>query len=120
MEASFFSKAPELYPVYLSLAGRLGETYGDLSVQVKKTQISFYNKHLFACVSFPRRLRKGQNPCFILTFGLPARVESPAIYQAVEPYPNRWTHHVLIEKQEDLTPEVYQWLDAAYWFARNK
>lgn len=42
----------------------------------------------------------------VVTFGLGYKVESPRIDVAVEPYPNRWTHHVLISSPEELDEEL--------------
>ena len=38
----------------------------------------------------------------------------------MEPYPNRWTHHVLVTREEELDGELLGWLEEAYEFARNK
>ncbi len=47
-------------------------------------------------------------------------VETPWIFQAVEPYPNRWTHHVIIQSAEEIDEELMGWVQAAYAFAQNK
>ena len=39
---------------------------------------------------------------------------------AVEPYPNRWTHHVVVSRLEELDEELMDWLREAYDFAQNK
>ncbi len=46
------------------------------------------------------RSRIGKRPevYIVVTFGLGYRVESPRIDVAVEPYPGRFTHHVLISR----------------------
>ena len=36
------------------------------------------------------------------TLGLGRRVEHPRILQAVERYPGRWTHHLLLTAPEDV------------------
>jgi len=40
--------------------------------------------------------------------------------EAVEPYPNRWTYHVIIARPEEIDEQVMTWLREAYDFALNK
>ena len=55
-----------------------------------------------------------------MTFGLARRLDDPRIAQAVEPYPNRWTHHVLVQTPEEVDETLLRWIDEAYWFAQSK
>lgn len=55
-----------------------------------------------------------------LTFGLEYRVDAPRIAIATEPYPDRWTHHVLVERPEDIDDELMAWIDEAHRFALEK
>ena len=48
----FFAKKPESLPLSEQLERRIHSEIQDVSVKVQKTQISFYNRRLFACVSF--------------------------------------------------------------------
>lgn len=45
---------------------------------------------------------------------------TPHILQAVEPYPGRWTHHLLLTAPEDVDGLLAAWLAEAYRFAREK
>lgn len=55
----FFDKHPDALPLYETFERKVRELVPDVLVKVQKTQISFYNKHMFACVSFARvRKRK--------------------------------------------------------------
>ena len=62
----------------------------DARIEVKKTQISFFNRRMFVAVSFApvRRAKDRPDPFLTITFGLPYRKESPRIDVATEPYPN--------------------------------
>ena len=42
------------------------------------------------------------------------------IFRAVEPYPGRWTHHVMLNRPEDLDGAVRAWLAEAYDFSQAK
>ena len=82
---------------------------------------AFYDRHLFAAASIPLRRKKNwPNTCLLVTFGLSHRVEDPRIAVAVEPYPNRWTHHVLISESDQIDAQLMAWLEEARTFARSK
>ena len=86
-----------------------------------KTQLSFYNRHLFAMASTPRRKRTGWPEEFLLvSFGLGRAAASPRIAEAVEAYPGRWTHHVPVECAEEIDAELMHWLEEAWQFAQTK
>ena len=100
---------------------RLDRRLPQTAVRVQKSQISFYGRHLFAAASVPVRRKKGwPEHCLMVTFGLFDRLESPRIAVAVEPYPNRWTHHVLVTGEEELDEELLGWLEAAYQCSEQK
>ena len=118
----FFNRMPDALPLYEALLRRMQAEIGEIQVKVQKTQISFYRRRMFGCVSFARVRRRADCPqrWFTLTFGLDRRVESPRIEAAAEPYPNRWTHHLLISGEEDIDGELMGWLRQAADFAAVK
>ena len=92
---------------------------GESTLSVAKTQISWGNPKKFAFFS----LRTGggvPKDGAVCTFGLGYRLEHPRIAHAVEPYPGRWTHHVVLARPEDVDAELRAWLAEAYTFARLK
>lgn len=118
---SFFSGHEAALPLYAVLEERLRETVGEWETRVQKTQISFYRRHLFACVSFlpVRRAQDRPRAFMTVTFGLPSRLPSERIDQAVEARPGRWTHHVLIGSAEEIDGELMGWIKAAAAFAER-
>lgn len=56
----FFDAHPGALPLYEAFETRVTDLVPDVRIKVQKTQISFYNRHLFACVSFAR-IRKKKN-----------------------------------------------------------
>ena len=90
--------------------------------RVQKTQITFFNRHVFSCVSFAKVRRKAELPegYIVITIGLPAPLESDRVAVKVEPYPGRWTHHIVISKPEELDEELVSWIKGAYAFAEAK
>ena len=118
---AFFQGHPAELAVYEALFRQLDEAFPEGWVKVQKSQISFYDKHLFAAASLPARRRKGwPERCLLVTFGLSRRVESPRIAMAVEPYPNRWTHHVTAAEADEIDGELMDWLREAHDFALLK
>ena len=56
----------------------------------------------------------------MVTFGLGHRENHSRITVATEPYPNRWTHHVLISESDQIDAQLMAWLEEARTFARSK
>lgn len=120
-ELLFFDQMPAMLPVYARLREQLEAAYPDLGIRVGKSQISFRNRYGFASASLPWRRVKGWPAEYLLvSFGLARRLDDPRIAQAVEPYPNRWTHHVLVQTPEEVDETLLRWIDEAYWFAQSK
>ncbi len=55
----------------------------------------------------------------VLSFALGKQLTAPQIVQAVEPYPGRWMHHVIIQDEPDLNEDVRGWLAEAFAFAAS-
>ena len=93
-----------------------------MRLKVSKSQISFYNRHLFACVSFLRAKRKAELPAhyIVLTLGLDRPLDTPRAAVATEPYPNRWTHHFVLSRKEEIDDELMDWVRQAAAFAAVK
>lgn len=119
-ELFFFEKAEKQQVLYEALLPKLTARCGNFDVRVSKTQISFRSRHIFAMVSLPRRKVNGRGDYLLVSFGLAYQKVSPRIWQAVEAYPNRWTHHVPIFSETELDDELLGWLHEAYQFARTK
>ena len=115
-------KHPDAAPLYEALDARILAEIPDVRIKVQKSQITFYNKHLFACVSYVRVRKKAQlSPCYIVvTVGLARKVESPRIAVATEPYPGRWTHHIVVAGPEEIDDELMGWVREAAAFAAAK
>ena len=117
----FFDGKPAQLALYQALERAMEARFPEASVKVQKSQISFYHRHLFAAASLPLRRRKEwPKECLLVTFGLSHRLSSPRIAVAVEPYPNRWTHHVAVAREEEIDGELLGWLAEAYNFAAAK
>lgn len=119
--AMVFCKTPAALPLYEAAEARILAEFPDVRVKVSKTQIGYFNRYGFAWLWPPFRKMKGRPEVYVyLTFGLGRREENPRIAEAVEPYPGRWTHHVVISAPEDMDEQVMDWLREAYAFALRK
>ena len=117
----FFGEKTMELALYETLIERLTQALPEMTARVQKSQISFYGRHLFGAASLPIRRRKDwPERCLVVTVGLARRLDSPRVAVAVEPYPGRWTHHVLIERPDQIDAELIGWLREAYAFAESK
>ena len=114
-EMMFFGGHPAALPLYEKLKGSILAEVPEARIEVKKTQISFFAKHMFAAVSFTpvRKAKERPEPFLTVTFGLRHRDTSPRIDAAAEPYPGRWTHHVMIGSAEEIDAELMGWIREA-------
>ena len=118
----FFDRHTEALPLYRAFEALLFDSFPVVNKRVQKTQITFSNRHVFACVSFARVKRKAELPAgyMVLTLGLPAPLASERVAVKTEPYPGRWTHHIVVSKPEELDEELLSWVREAYDFAAAK
>lgn len=118
----FFDRHQAVYPLYVCFQEKLLARFPESRIKVRRTQISYYNRHLYACVSFLKVKKKAELPedYFVLTLGLSAPLESDRVAVKTEPYPGRWTTHFVISSPADLDEELFNWIEQAYNFAQAK
>lgn len=118
----FFANRMDAAPLYEAFERRVLAAFADARVRASKTQIAFTARHNFAFVSFlPVRHAKDRPKTFItVTFGLARREPSPRVDACVEPYPGRFTHHVLIASPEEIDGELMAWVEESYAFSQSK
>jgi hypothetical protein len=115
----FFSKMPAALTLYEAAEKKI-LAMPNVQLEVKRSQISFRSRRVFAWIWLPiRRIKNRPEIYIIMTFGLDHQIISPRIIEAIEPYPNRWTHHLIIEKTSDIDEEVMCWLQQTYMFAQS-
>lgn len=119
---SFLNGHTEAMALYCAWEDWLRAAFPLVNKRVQKTQISFSNRHVFACVSFARVKRKADLPegYLVITLGLPAPLESDRVAVQAEPYPGRWTVHLVVSRPEELDAELLSWVREAYAFAQAK
>ncbi len=118
----FFDGHRETLNLYQAFENLLNDSFPTVNKRVQKTQITFSNRHVFACVSFARVKRKAELPegYMVITLSLPAPLDSDRAAVKTEPYPHRWTHHFVVSKPEELDDEMLSWIRASYAFAESR
>ena len=118
----FFSEKPQSLPLYLAFDARITALFPDAGKRVQKTQITYCSRHVFACVSLLRVKRKAElpDPYLVVTLGLPHPLSSNRVAVQCEPYPNRWTVHILIGSEQEIDSELLAWVREAYDFSNSK
>ena len=119
-ELQFFAGHGAALPIYTELRSRVFAQWPDVEVRVARTQITFKARYGFAFVSTRRMGRRCPEVFIIVSFGLHREVSSPRILAASEPYPGRWTHHVIVASPDEVDGELMGWLAEAHDFALNK
>lgn len=92
----FFDAHREVLPLYQTFEDYLFDTFPIVHKRVQKTQITFSNRHVFACISFLRVRPKAS--------ALSRKVDTP----------------FRLSKPEDLDDELFSWIQAAYVFSNAK
>ncbi len=118
-EMQFFDGVSDALEIYMALAGCIRARWPDVRVKVQKSQICFSNRYGFAYAWLAQRRIKTSAKLGV-SFGLPVRLDCPRIFRAVEPYPNRWTHHVLLSSPDAVDNVLMGWIQAAYDFSAHK
>lgn len=118
----FFDAVPGAYPIYRAFAEAVAAHWPKAACRVQKTQITFTNPRVFACVSLLRARKKAElpNPWITITLGLPYRLESPRVAVTTEPWPGRWTTHIVVGSPTEIDEELLGWVAEAYAFAARK
>ena len=118
----FFGEHMDTLPIYERLENAILSRIPGVKRQVAKTQITFAGRRDFAFVSFnPCRKAKDRPAVWMtVTFGLGYRKESPRIDVATEPYPGRWTHHVMVGTPDEIDEELLGWIQEAAEFSSSK
>lgn len=118
----FFNEHPAALPLFTALEAALFERFPGAKKRVQKTQITYYERHVFACVSFARVKRRAELPenWLTLTLGLPYPLDSERVAAKTQAYPGRWTTHFVLGSQAELDGELLAWLEEAHDFSERK
>ena len=118
----FFDGHASALPIFEAFEAMLRDMFPEAGKRVQKTQITYYHRHVFACVSFLRVKRKSElpDPYLVITLGLPEPLASGRAAVQTEPYPGRWTVHIVVGRPEEIDEELTAWVRQAYDFSEKK
>ena len=118
----FFGDHMDALPIYERLEKGILTWIPDVKIKVAKTQITFAKRYGFAFVSFNPCRKAKERPAvwMTVTFGMGCRKESPRIDVATQPYPGRWTHHVMVGSEGEIDEELLDWIKEAADFSDAK
>lgn len=118
----FFNGKEDSLPLYEVFLQRLSTELPDTMLKIQRTQIGLYNRHLFGAVFFLPVRRARERPAVFLAgpFGPNRAILSPRIDGTAEPYPGRWTHHVMLTSPEDVDGELMGWMKEVNAFSAGK
>jgi hypothetical protein len=108
----FFDGAPRARALFEAVAESVA-TLGDSDVRVTKSQIAFRRRRGFAYFWRPDRYLGTDVPA-VLSFALPARIDSTRLKEVSHPAANIWMHHLELQGTGQLDDEVSGWLALAY------
>lgn len=118
----FFDSQPAAFSLYEAFEAKVLERFPPTGIRVQKTQITFSNRRVYACVSLQRVRKKAElpDPYIVITLGLPFPLENGRVAAKSEPYPGRWTNHIVVGSVEEVDDELFSWVEAAYNFSQSK
>ena len=118
----FFGGHERALPLFAALEEQIFARFPEAQKRVQKTQIGYFHRHVFACLSFARVKRRAELPesWLTLTLGLPYALRSPRAAARTEVYPGRWTTHIVLGSTDELDGELLGWLEEAYAFSERK
>ena len=107
----FFDGRPYELSLYERLREAVLKRFPNAEIRVKRTQIGFYDGHMFACVSLTPVRRKAERPerFITVTFGLDHPLEDPRALP-VRVRENRWTHHVIVGDASEIDDRLMEWI----------
>ena len=108
------------YPNCLAICRRVQQVlsaFGEVSVAVSKSQVSFRRGKAFAFVWRPGQYVSSGVPA-VLSIALPYEVESERFKEIAHPAKTVWMHHLELRAVCEVDDQVCGWLTDAYETAR--
>jgi len=101
--AGLFEKYPGALGLFEAFASAVFSRYPEAELRVQKTQAGFFSGCGFAWASpMTRWRRKYPAGGIIITLALPMQLDSPRVEASTQPYPGRWTHHLVLTSADEL------------------
>ena len=115
-EEFFAAKDPEVLAILRPLLLGALERWPEVQIVTQRSQVGFRDPRPFCALYPPRAAKVRKAHALGFSLFLPRPVDSPRIAMTVEPYPGRWTNHMVLSSPEDLDEELWQWMAEARRF----
>lgn len=119
---AFFARKPEALPsVRAFLLGAL-ERWRSAEIVTQKSQVGLRAPRPFCALTAPgKRVRGRAVPGALLSLFLPRPLETEILLLAVEPYPGRFTNHLILPADPaDFPEDLWDWTAEARRFRCGK
>lgn len=110
---AFFSDDPELLPVVHQLLFGVLERWPETEIITQKSQIGLRDPKPFCAIYPPRKAGDRALHRLGLSLFLHRPLESSRVLQTAEPYPGRWTNHLVLTGPEGLDDVFWSWMEEA-------
>ena len=112
---AFFHDRPLELNLYSVFAAAVRERRPQTITRFRRSQITFAGRRGFAAVWIPPFKVRGRPEHYIVvSFAADRRIDHRRIVSVAEPYPHRWTHHVLVSCPEDVDDLLLDWVEQAF------
>lgn len=119
-EQVFFEAMPAVLPIYERLTDSISAVVPQMRVDVRKSQISFIDKRIFAAAWLPPRKIKGRPDHYlIVTLWLSHPLQSPRVAEAALINSGRWANHIILADAEEVDEELSGWVAEALKFSQH-
>ena len=115
-EEFFAAKDPEVLAILRPLLLGALDRWPEVQIVTQRSQVEFRDPRPFCALYPPRAAKARKAHALGFSLFLPRPVDSPRIAMTVEPYPGRWTNHMVLSSPEDLDEELWQWMAEARRF----
>ena len=112
---TFFRERTLELNLYSVFAAAVRERLPQTITRFRRSQITFAGRRGFAAVWIPPFKVRGRPEHYIVvSFAADRRIDHRRIVSVAEPYPHRWTHHVLVSCPEDVDDLLLDWVEQAF------
>lgn len=114
-DEALFEDRPRRLALYRAFRDRILALGDDVEIVPKNTQVTFRTTRAFAWAWTPQPWDDSRPPdCIVVTFGADHPVHDPRIAESTQVGDVQWTHHVVIEADDEIDDVVRGWFTEAY------
>lgn len=115
-EEFFACRDTEVLAIVRPLLSGALERWPEASIITQKSQVGFHDPRPFCALYPPRAAKDRKAHALGLSLFLSRPIPSARIAMTVEPYPGRWTNHMVLPTPDAVDDELWQWLEEARQF----